>query len=421
MESFSLRIFSLKFSFGITVNNPHSIFDLLSVFGEVSNGEIPSIRLNHQQKNTKELNDKIRVLIDKYKDQIPHIRQLKAKFELLDENEYFFIFPDTELSNQESLSISIALRSLNHNNDYDVEMNEYNDSFKCIFENYNMIVFDKNKKTKIGESEKTKRVCRFCGKSQPDTRFNNVAHSISEAFGNKNLITNDECDECNCFFDENIERDIISYLSLPRIFFGIKGKKGIPKIKGSNFTLSNKDGKFVIEFKGDVEIGEDDDPPKSLKLETHDKISLQSIYKSLCKFALSVIDYDQIEYFQDTVNWLKSNNIQCEIPKIALMRTYNFFGKSPEITIYLRKSNNTELPYMVGEFRWTFLVFVFIVPFSNKDSISFSKQKEYDIFWDCFRHYKESGPWSFHDFSDPSKKQLVININNGMSDMLPKA
>lgn len=409
METFSLRFFSLKFSFGITIDNPLFLFDLLSVFGEVSNDEMPSIRLNQQQRNTKILNDNINILIDKYKEKIPNIRQLNARFKLLNEGEYFFIFPDSELSTQESLSLSIALRSLNHNVDYDAEMIKHIEFFKCILANYNMFPFTGEKRFAIGEPNKTKRVCRFCGKSQPDTTFRNVAHSISEAFGNKNIITNDECDECNCLFDENIERDIINYLSLFRPFFGIKGKSGTPIIKGCNFTLSNEDDKFVIVFKGDVETGEREGPPKLLKLETYEKVSLQSIYKALCKFALSVIDYTQIEHFQDTIKWLKSSNAPCELPQMALLRTYNFFKRYPEIILYIRKCDNNKLPYMVGEFRWTFMVFAFIVPFSDKDTLSFSKQEEYDIFWNCFKHYKESGPWSFHDFSDPNKKRLVIN------------
>ncbi|MEX6156050.1 HNH endonuclease [Providencia hangzhouensis] len=47
-----------------------------------------------------------------------------------------------------------------------------------------------------------------------ETSFNKEAHAISEALGNKSIILNEECDNCNEFFDKNIERDFLLIMTL---------------------------------------------------------------------------------------------------------------------------------------------------------------------------------------------------------------
>jgi HNH endonuclease len=75
-----------------------------------------------------------------------------------------------------------------------------NSLFKELLQQYNMLGFDKHTKEAVGEPDKSKRVCRFCGRKQPDVTFKNVAHAISESLGNKKIILYEECDECNARF-----------------------------------------------------------------------------------------------------------------------------------------------------------------------------------------------------------------------------
>lgn len=49
----------------------------------------------------------------------------------------------------------------------------------------------------MGEEDVQKRVCRFCGKSVPDVKFDKRAHAIQDALGNKLLFCYEECDTCN--------------------------------------------------------------------------------------------------------------------------------------------------------------------------------------------------------------------------------
>ena len=99
---------------------------------------------------------------------------------------------------------------------------------------------DRKNNIKIGESDKSKRVCRYCNKKSPEVSFKKVAHSISEALGNKKIITNDECDACNEKFGEGIENDLILYLNLYRVFLELEGRMGFLSLKGKILKLKLK-------------------------------------------------------------------------------------------------------------------------------------------------------------------------------------
>src|SRR3954462_7886092 len=72
---------------------------------------------------------------------------------------------------------------------------------------------------------KSDRKCRYCG-AVPPAKFRILAHAIPEMIGNRSLIANDECDECNVFFSETVEDSLGKMLSPLRTLLAIPGKKG---------------------------------------------------------------------------------------------------------------------------------------------------------------------------------------------------
>src|SRR5690606_1559516 len=100
---------------------------------------------------------------------------------------------------------------------------------------YNINIPRNDRKTIIGNAKKENRCCRFCNKTLSEgATFRNVAHAIPEGLGNKNIILGDECDDCNEFFGNDIEPSLIEHLDIYRVFLGVKGKSGTPKIKYKN-------------------------------------------------------------------------------------------------------------------------------------------------------------------------------------------
>ena len=57
----------------------------------------------------------------------------------------------------------------------------------------------------LGKNEAQR--CRFCGGYSPGVSFQQQAHAIPEALGNKTLFTSYECDNCNQKFGRGIEND----------------------------------------------------------------------------------------------------------------------------------------------------------------------------------------------------------------------
>ena len=212
---------------------------MLYVFNAEFDTTKQQINADYKHKNTEEFRSRLENFISKYKNILPQIQQLDSKFKRLEKNEWFFVLPAIEFTTQQKYELEKELNILNNYNS-DISEEKVLEIFGCIMNNYELITFDldKDRKIKIGEDNRDKRICRFCNKKKPDVKFKKEAHAISEALGNKKLILNEECDSCNEFFDENIERDFIYYHDLARTMFGIKNKdNNSPKMKGDNFQF----------------------------------------------------------------------------------------------------------------------------------------------------------------------------------------
>jgi hypothetical protein len=180
------------------------------------------------------------------------------------------------------------------------------------------------------------------------------------------------------------------------VFFGIKGKNGIPKLRGKNFELSNK-GQIEIKYYADndeeLETNEGS-TDANFRLDTYDSIIMQDIYKTLCKYSLSVVDSDILPQFKDTIDWINGKVTIPRLPSVAILTSYNFFKIHPSLIVYIRQNEDTKFPYAVGEFHYTFLTFAFIIPLTKSDDRDFTNEKDYKAFLgplQTFQPYKRMG------------------------------
>lgn len=419
MEHFRIQFFSTGqlggiLDIGYTVEQNAIITDLLYVFNAEFDAINKTINIDYKHQYTNELQVNLNKFIIKYKSILPQIQRLGSRFGKLKENEWFFILPPVELT---SIQKYEAENELNYLNGCESEFNgeQVRQFFGGVMDNYELVTFDldRDKKIKIGEKDKSKRICRFCQCKIPDVSFRKEAHAISEALGNKRLILNEECDFCNEFFDAHVERDFIYYHDLARTIFGVKNKDNdTPKMKGSDFDIykSDEDSLSIAIVHNDKDSDEDG-VPRKVVFNTGNKIKIQNIYKALCKFALSVIDSKYLNDFDDTIRWIKSQKEVNSLPKIAVLNSYAFFTRRPELTLYLRNNENLKLPYLVGEFRFTFYLYIFIVPFCSKDTNCFLNDEEYGDFLNCFKHIKEKSGFNFVDFSQNIERKLNFTVN----------
>jgi hypothetical protein len=360
------------------------------------------------QKYSKEIQDKIDLLNEKYKIYYPQLNQVPAFFRKLKENELFFFLPNLQLDAFENLKFHDYLRATEEGRSFEEINKETTDLFGELMKKYEINVIG-NKRISIGEPIKEKRVCRFCNNNREKITFNNKAHAISEGLGNKTTILFDECDSCNAEFSQTIEPEIIQYLSLFRTIFDIKGKGGSKSFEGENFNLKRKEA-MVLSFNGDEERPTDG-MPYSLKLETGNYITLQNIYKCLCKYFLSVIDSKYLPFFQKTNDWINGKIEITNLPKIGEMTSYHAFSIQPKLVTYIRKSDDKSLPYAVGEFYFTCKIFAFIIPLTGQDTLDFTKKEDYEKYWNAFQHYSKIKDWTHVDYSNNKPRKFVINLD----------
>lgn len=408
MQHFSINFFSLKelngvCDIGYAENNGDIILEFISIFDFSITGQ-RCISLPSEQQYSKEMEERLSLFIEKYKQAIPAIQRLSKKFNSLEYGEYFYILPVCEMDSKMKYELENELCKLNKKDfldkapDFKRKVEELLDKYDI--KNFNL---DKDSKIKIGEGKKEDRVCRFCKQKYPSVKFNSIAHTISEALGNKKLITNDECDECNGYFDKNIERDFIAYHDFLRTFFGIKNKENqIPQIKGENFSFSMSENREAT-----LKLKDEFDLLQPARLKTDNKIKMQNIYKALCKFALSAIDSKHLSHFDETIKWIKGQKNVDKLTKVILIRSPK--PMPTNMSLYIRKLDEIKIPLLVGEFDFACFRYVFMVStFCERDFID---EKEYDDFLKCFSFIKDANSLEFIDFSDNQEKEVVFNLN----------
>ncbi|WP_017732243.1 HNH endonuclease [Nafulsella turpanensis] len=371
------------------------------------NQEITTIKI--LQQNTQVVRSKINEIVEKHKNGNPVLKSLPSFFRKLKSDEFFFFIPLREFNELEKLMLYDILKSKKTGENFEDYHKQTLKRFQNFLNNYTLSIFGSSR-LKIGEFKRTKRRCRFCNNSRSNTTFENKAHAIPEGLGNKKLILFEECDDCNKEFSKSIEPHIIEYLSFFRTWFDVMGKGGVKPFSGKNFNMgSHEENKILEIFTNELE---QIDPTKPFNLTFPGKYPVipQNIYKALCKFFISVISSDQLEYFQETIKWIRGKKQIKKLPKVALAFNKNPIIQ-PEIRVSFRRDKNENLPHAVGEFCFTSISLVFIIPLSSQDKKDFTDEVDFDYFWSFFHHYEESVKWSFKNFSNETPNPLNFDFN----------
>ncbi|MCR8684394.1 HNH endonuclease [Campylobacter ureolyticus] len=388
--------------------------NFLSIFFKIrKNGKLYII-LDLNLKMTEDIKAKYESFFNENKNKI--FFKIKSILDKIKLNEYFIILPKELKDSKEKICIQILLETLNYTEDnqerakyFENKMKQY-DKFDEIFENYDIKLFDKDMRIKIGESDKNKRVCRFCGKNSKGTNFRNKAHAISESLGFKNIISNEECDECNKKFGDSIEQDLLEWLKPFIPVFKIKGKKGHPEFKYQNGSMKYIEEKDIIAIWSKDNTFNQKTKEFNIKLDSYRKIKPVNIYKALVKYAIGTIENKKVlDKFNKTIKWINSDIKADKLPKIPYCITPIDMGIA--LKTYFRKNHDKSLPYMFCNLSFNCLQIFFIIPFSDDDSCNFTEDKEYNTFIDripFFKFHPEN--WIFQDFSSNSEVKINPSI-----------
>ncbi|WP_267530593.1 hypothetical protein [Acinetobacter oleivorans] len=387
------------------------------------------IEFNTLQQMTPQLRNQLIAIFENYVKIQPQFHKAISIFKSIKDNEYFSVFPYLINENLEFKMYQHYYLEAKNRFSTEEEINFYVNTkianFKSLFEiehkKYSVQSYgDSSRRTYIGTKPNISNgACRFCKLTVKEgAKFSKVAHTISEAFGNKKIVTADECDACNEKFGGNIEPHLIEYLNLLRVYFQLKGKKGVPKLKFKNGEVKRvkvtENGKevetFVIASQDIVE----NENGLIISLESFTQVNKQKIFKCLCKYALSVLEVQELIHFEKTIKWIQNEHDvgDAEIPlSIAKIFMHNY-STHPEFTIYKRKDDlETSLPHIVVEFKIGTLVLIFLLPFSAKDTTHFHIEKDFKKLHDVFTKYKITQDlFDFEDLSCSEDKNYIFKI-----------
>ena len=266
-------------------------------------------------------------------------------------------------------------------------------------EHYEVRTYKGDDRRNIGVYDKDLRVCRFCGKKMPEVSFKHKAHAISEALGNKGLICLEECDECNKRFNESIEQDMAQMMAPHLLLHGVSGKNGMPVIKGDGFTMRIDTstcatlGRYTIVYTI-RDMPNNRNPQKILDSINKDydlflHYTPQNIYKCLCKYALSLMDSSEVQYFQNTIAWINEPITKHRLPPIwhySVNTDSKTWERTTTMFIMRRKHGVNELPYCWVIFIIAGEPYLFIIPFCSKDKYMFVGKARQDFFMDGIKN-----------------------------------
>ena len=179
---------------------------------------------------------------------------------------------------------------------------------------YSGLIYDGSAKIVIGDSS-FPRKCRFCGGIEPNVSFDNdTAHAISESLGNVNFICNDECKSCNHQFSI-IEQSFYRAHAPILMMCGIEGKDN-GKRNSDTKSVAGADCRISLSDKGMKIALKKEDFEKFYNQATtnhifnldpilkFEKYKLIDVYKSLCKYIISMLPCEYLNHFRLTIDWL---------------------------------------------------------------------------------------------------------------------
>lgn len=220
-----------------------------------------------------------------------------------------------------------------------------------------------------------KRVCRFCKRNSKETSFKTDSHVIPHALGNKYLVADDECDQCNKLFS-TYENCLVDYLGIHRTVFSSRGKKNkVPKFKSpdSGLTASNThfqtiEKAIIIEDNNGSAFDIDDVSGKTtINYKKHSYIPI-FVYKALLKVALSLIKDTYLPVYTETIKMLITDHSDKFLSSFAKVGVaYTSLHMKTHCLIFRKQSATEAFPTHVFQLYYENLVFQLFIPLNKED------------------------------------------------------
>jgi len=230
-----------------------------------------------------------------------------------------------------------------------------------------------------GLKETNLRTCRFCGKKKPYVTFHKVAHIIPEMLGNRFLVYDQECDDCNGIFGR-YENDLANYLGIRRTIQNVHGKK-IPVYKSkfdeivARFEKDSTEGDHLSIKRSEVDKDNFEfDKEKNQMYITYTKnpyIPLK-VFKALMRIALAIMPQHELKNYKFALEFLRTSKHDDKFMGFGIVHTYTlplltFRFEKPSAFLFRKK--NPKDPLFSHLFVICFMNYEFqlFIPFHESD------------------------------------------------------
>jgi hypothetical protein len=154
--------------------------------------------------------------------------------------------------------------------------------------------------------------CRFCGGYPPSVSFQQEAHAIPEALGNKTLFVSYECDGCNQSFGRGIENDLGNWSKPMRTLGLISGKSGIPTLKGKSpkeWRVEGTQAGLHLKHHAEDVVAIVDEVKRTMTLSLpRDSYIPRAVFKAFVKIGLALIPTSDTSFYKETFAWIADSD-----------------------------------------------------------------------------------------------------------------
>ncbi|RSK45512.1 HNH endonuclease [Hymenobacter rigui] len=227
----------------------------------------------------------------------------------------------------------------------------------------------------------TPRICRFCGKSEPEVSFRKDAHVMPDFMGNRNILSHFECDTCNALFAK-YEDSFANYLGLARTFNQIKGKnRKVPKFKDNKTGLEvsmEAEGLHIKTIQGQDPLVIDEATNSAQLITTRPSYVPIHLVKLLLKMALCLLDESEVDDYRWAREFITSevHDEAAQGMGILSVMIHSVSGPpvfpAPFAQLYTRNASApAEIPEKMFVLYYANYYFQLALPFSRVDKVRF--------------------------------------------------
>ena len=307
-------------------------------------------------------------LANHHKDQCPSIQRLSAALKGLVEGEGLFVIDEAKA---DMATRRAAIEALHYKGNWKERYDDVKNRLNTLSRDFFFLSFGFDGiPMNIGECDKTKRVCRFCGKTGAK-HFGDKAHAIQDSLGNRLLVCYEECDECNHTLN-SIEDNFLVMMDVRRSAYHISRKDSAKsaRVVGENFIIEP-------DAKGDAHLYlmQEKVPaaavsPFMMRLNHKTNITNEKLYKALVKMVVDMVPAEAVTHFKNTVKWIGDENwCPDALPTLWLAESRMRFYRQPVLDVFLKRDDCLrDVPYCTAVL-WIYdVMYMYVVPLVDVDA-----------------------------------------------------